>query len=97
MRAATRSRVADLFAFAVGEEVLAAEALAGTQKQPGAGGQSAQALVQETGRTARSAAVAVTKLRVQPLARLADKEALRRLGVGAGREGVVGPTLRTCG
>ena len=40
-------RVADLFAFAVGEEVLAAEALVGTQKQPGAGGQSAQALVQK--------------------------------------------------
>src|SRR5439155_15028284 len=60
-------------ALQVGEEVLAPEALVGTQQKTDTVGQPAQPFVQEPGRAGQSAGVAVAELRVQPLARLADK------------------------
>jgi hypothetical protein len=65
--------VGDLPPLEPGEEVLAPEALVGTQKQPRPDRQATSAFVQEAGRAGRSGGVAVAELRVQPLTRLADK------------------------
>src|SRR5436190_1130733 len=81
--------VRDPAALQIGEEVLAPEALVGTQKQPGTVGQPPQALIQEAGRAGRGGGVAVAELRVQPLARFADEAEQRmpadRALVGAAR------------